>query len=133
MSLSASQSATEQTTNNVDRRVTTNEGDILSLSDNNLTVNEGGSLTVVNKDPEAAYRAIDAIRGTSAELVAAVTNTATTLSRDSNKIASQVAESQSKFVETANGTKSVTYVVAIVAGVAALVALPLAIKSLRNK
>ena len=122
-------SSTRSDTQNVDNRVTTGEGDILSLSSNTLTVNEGGQLTVVNKDPEAAYRAIAAMETQTQGVVNAITNTAATLAQGSNAIAQKVSESQAAFVETASGQKYVLYVVA---GLAAVLVLPLFLRSQKS-
>lgn len=133
MSASASKSSNSTTTVNEDNRITTGQGNILALTDNTLTVEEGGNINIVENDPAAAYRAIEAIENTSKNLVSAVLDGATQLAEGSNKVAAQVADSQKSFVEVASGNKAVTYAVAIVGGVAVLFALPMIVKSLSKK
>jgi hypothetical protein len=125
LSASYSESSTAQNTTQIDQSVTTGEGDIFSLP-GEVSVNQGGEITVINHDPQAAAQAIGAIERTTIDLVNSFTGAATEIVAGSNNIAAQVAQSQEQFVATASGQKYVLYAVA---GVAALVILPALMKS----
>lgn len=110
---SDSQSSSSSTTQNTDRRVTTDSGQVFSLQDSNLNLNGGGGIYVTSADPQVAMAAIQAVTNNSNK----VSTSLSELAAGSNKIAADVAKSQEQFVATASGQKYVLWAIAAVGGI----------------
>lgn len=93
----------QTTSQNIDRRATTTQGPAYSISD----ITTGGPLTITSTDAEIAQRAIEAAENLSAKSMDAAKDFAL----NSNNIAAKVADSQTQFVATASGQKTILYVV----------------------
>lgn len=128
MSASNSRSSSSTSTANTDKSITTQSGNVLALDGVTLTVGNQGAISIVNSDPATARDAIAAISAGNTNLVSAVTQ----LNANANAAAKEVVASQREFVATASGQKSITYAVAIVGGVIALVALPKVLQSFKK-
>lgn len=97
----------QETTNNTqDRRLTTGAGDIIGLNDSPVSVGAGGSLSITSANADVARSALQAAERVGAGALSAAQN----LTAASNTVASQVADSQRAFVETASGQKTAVYV-----------------------
>jgi len=114
------QSTTASTTTNVDKRITASEGDAFALVDTNVNVAEGGSVTLITRDPGAAIAAIEAIQAADQNVMRTVSQ----LSEQAQQSAQLVAKSQESFVAVASGQRATITAVAIVGGAVALIALP---------
>lgn len=125
MSASYSSSSSPTTTENVDKRLTTSEGDLFALQDSNVTVEGGGTVNLITKDPESAIVAIKEISAQTQRLAGDLLSATTELTQGSNEIAAQVADSQKEFVATASGQSTA---VLLLAGAVAVVAIPTIVK-----
>jgi hypothetical protein len=85
---------------NTDKRLTTGTGDILNLGDASVSLGQGAIFTIENSNAEVAKSGLDLARS---------------LASGANSIASQVADSQRAFVETASGQKTWLWGAAIIA------------------
>jgi hypothetical protein len=117
---SSTQSSTATETQNVDRRITSESGSILSLGESQVTVNSGGEVRIISNDPGSALAALEAMQRNSEDFLSASTK----LAAGSNEIARQVAESQEQFVATATGQKYALWGIAVIGGAFVLIALP---------
>lgn len=111
---SKSSNSTQNTTQNIDNRLTTESGNIfgLSVDENAITNNEG---TIIVNDTAAIQQTLDVITKLGNDTL----NTAKSLADGSNAIADNVRSSQEQFVETASGQKLVTNGVFVLGGLAA--------------
>ena len=142
-------STSSTTTTNTDRRLTTYNGDIQNLEGASFTAyggssagggagrggrggqdgqpssagdgGGGGQINILTANADVARQAILSVTELARRSGDAATAAAQTLAAGSNKIAADVAASQTQFVATASGQKYVLYALA---GIVALVVMP---------
>lgn len=110
-------STSQSSTQNVDKSLTTESGEILALQDSTVNVSEGGSLTIVSRDPGAALAAVDAVREGNARIASVVSE----LTAGSNALAAEVAKTPVAVAELAAGQRQFNTALVVVGGIVAAV------------
>jgi len=127
MAVKGNESASSSATNNIDKRLSTGEGDIFALQDTEITVAGEGRLDLTVYDPKTALAALDFADKANIRTTDAVG----ALAKGSNEIAAAVAKSQEQFVATASGQK---WAVGAIVALGAILVLPSVIKTFsKNK